>query len=64
MGSRMPRKHHSVEDGEIDIIFTGLRPGEKLTEELYDAEEISPYAGYEKLLVLTRQPRSDVVAYG
>ena len=47
---------------DIDIIFTGLRPGEKLTEELYDAEEISPYAGYEKLLVLRGQPRSGVVA--
>ena len=46
---------------DIDIIFTGLRPGEKLTEELYDSEEISSFPGYEKLMVLQRKPQSGVI---
>ncbi len=37
---------------EIDIVFTGLRPGEKLTEELKFDEETTRFTGYEKLLVL------------
>ena len=46
---------------DIDITFTGVRPGEKLTEELYDVEEISSYPGYEKLMVLQREPQSGVI---
>ena len=38
--------------GDIDIVFTGPRPGEKLSEELHlDEEDLQP-TGYEKLLVL------------
>ena len=37
---------------DIDIVFTGLRPGEKMSEELhFDDEDFEP-TGYEKLLVL------------
>ena len=46
----------------IDISFTGLRPGGKLTGELYDVEEISSYPGYEKLMVLQRELQSGVIA--
>ena len=39
---------------DIDIVFIGLRPGEKLSEELnFDGEEFRP-TGYEKLLVLRK----------
>ena len=37
---------------DIDIVFTGLRPGEKLHEELYDDGEEFRYTGHEKLMVL------------
>ncbi|MBI5519657.1 MAG: polysaccharide biosynthesis protein [Desulfovibrio sp.] len=37
---------------DVDIVFTGLRPGEKLAEELVgDGEEVVP-TGHEKILVL------------
>ena len=37
---------------DIDIVFIGLRPGEKLSEELHFAGEDFKPTGYEKLLVL------------
>lgn len=36
-------------DGDIEIQFTGLRPGEKLYEELLDEDEIHPEQVYEKI---------------
>ncbi|AMY06239.1 polysaccharide biosynthesis protein [Staphylococcus condimenti] len=36
-------------DGDIEIKFTGLRPGEKLYEELLDEDEIHPEQVYEKI---------------
>ena len=45
---------------DVDIVFTGLRSGEKLTEELhFDTEDFQP-VGYDKLLVLkdTEEPSS------
>jgi len=37
---------------DVDIVFTGLRSGEKLTEELhFDTEDFQP-VGYDKLMVL------------
>jgi len=47
---------------DIDITFTGLRPGEKLTEELYDIEEVSRFPEYEKLMVLQREIQLGVIA--
>ena len=37
---------------EIDLVFTGLRPGEKLSEELHLKEEELEPTQYEKLMVL------------
>jgi len=43
---------------DIEIVYSGLRPGEKLFEELfYEQEEYSP-TGHEKIL-LARDPRAD-----
>ncbi len=43
---------------DIEMAVTGLRPGEKLTEELwYDSEEVAP-TGQDKLLVV-RKPETD-----
>ncbi|MBI2856596.1 MAG: polysaccharide biosynthesis protein [Chloroflexi bacterium] len=47
---------------EIDIVFTGLRPGEKLSEELYDHGEVLQHADYEKLLVLNGEPHAGIAA--
>ena len=46
---------------EIDIVFTGLRPGEKLSEDLYDQEQILHYGEYEKLLILKDDQHSGTV---
>ena len=37
---------------DIDIVFTGLREGEKLHEELHGEGEMFLPTGYDKLLVL------------
>ena len=37
---------------DVDIVFTGLRPGEKLTEQLNYKEENFQSTGYEKLLMM------------
>ena len=48
---------------DIDIVFTGLREGEKLHEELYGEGETYLPTGYEKLLVLKEDyPLEGVVA--
>ena len=39
-------------DGDIEIQFTGLRPGEKLYEELLDEDEIHPEQVYEKSIAV------------
>jgi FlaA1/EpsC-like NDP-sugar epimerase len=36
---------------DIDIIYTGLRPGEKLVEQLFHSEETLADTGYEKILL-------------
>jgi FlaA1/EpsC-like NDP-sugar epimerase len=40
------------EPGDVDIVFTGLRPGEKLSEELMGAGEDVVPTGHEKIMVL------------
>jgi len=40
------------EASDVDIVFTGLRPGEKLSEELIGAGEDVVPTGHEKIMVL------------
>jgi len=40
------------EPGDVDIVFTGLRPGEKLSEELMGAGEDVVPTGHKKIMVL------------
>jgi len=46
---------------DIDIVFTGLRPGEKMSEELHDAEAVLHHSEYEKLLVLREYEAPTIV---
>jgi FlaA1/EpsC-like NDP-sugar epimerase len=48
---------------DIEIVYTGLRPGEKLREELFHPSESPAGAGHQKLL-LARHPRLDHEAFG
>jgi len=43
------------EPGDVDIAFTGLRPGEKLSEQLIGACENVVPTGHEKIMVLRAQ---------
>jgi FlaA1/EpsC-like NDP-sugar epimerase len=45
-------------DGEISIVFTGIRPGEKLFEELLTAEEGTMASKHEKIYVANLRPIS------
>ena len=52
---RLPEK-------EVEIVFTGLRSGEKLKEELFHPEEVLSDTGYDKiLLAATRSVDAPVV---
>ena len=43
---------------DIPIVYTGLRPGEKLAEELFHADEDLVPTGHPKLLLAQHTPRS------
>jgi FlaA1/EpsC-like NDP-sugar epimerase len=46
-----------LEEGrEIEIVFTGLRPGEKLREELYDQDEEQAPTLHPKIFAVKRRP--------
>ena len=57
------------EPGDIEIVFSGIRPGEKLFEELFQATEHYERTKYEKIFVATEQgivadrPIEDIVAH-
>jgi FlaA1/EpsC-like NDP-sugar epimerase len=44
-------------DDDIEIAITGLRPGEKLYEELYSDQEQHVPTGHEKIMTAVGQPR-------
>ena len=47
---------------DIDIVYTALRPGEKMSEELYSSREEIRSSGYEKISVITNpEPVSAIV---
>ena len=46
------------DDDEIDVVYTGLRPGEKLVEELFTEQERTTATRYEQILVARSEPVS------
>src|SRR5208282_5538615 len=44
------------EGEDIDIIFTGMRPGERLFEELYTKEEVGDGTRHARIMVAKTQP--------
>ena len=46
------------DDDEIDIVYTGLRPGEKLAEELFTEQERTTATRYDQILVARSGPAS------
>jgi FlaA1/EpsC-like NDP-sugar epimerase len=44
------------EEDDIDFVFTGLRPGEKLEEELFTAEEQVVATRYDEIMVARTEP--------
>jgi FlaA1/EpsC-like NDP-sugar epimerase len=46
------RMIHRLANGPVEIVFTGLRPGDKLSEELMSEEELSRATTYEEFTVL------------
>ena len=51
LAEQMIRLSGKVPDEDIDIIYTGLRPGEKLYEELFHAQEALQSTGHAKILL-------------
>lgn len=51
---------HSYAEGEIEIQFTGIRPGEKLFEELLNADEIQTEQVFPKIYIGKANPISEL----
>lgn len=41
---------------DVDIVFTGLRPGEKLSEELFTSEELHTRTDHDKIMMVRTTP--------
>jgi FlaA1/EpsC-like NDP-sugar epimerase len=48
------------DDDEIEIVYTGLRPGEKLAEELFTEQERTAGTRYEQIMVSRHEPAPTV----
>ncbi len=44
---------------DIEIVFTGLRPGEKLHEELFMKDEIPSSTSHEKIFIVQSSPQNN-----
>lgn len=51
LAEQMIRLSGKVPDEDIDIVYTGLRPGEKLFEELFHEKEALQSTGHAKILL-------------
>ena len=56
LARQMIRLSGKIPDDEVAIEYTGLRPGEKLTEELFHSEESLAETQYEKILLAESRP--------
>ncbi|MEQ8659978.1 MAG: nucleoside-diphosphate sugar epimerase/dehydratase, partial [Gammaproteobacteria bacterium] len=58
LAEQLIRLSGRVPGQDVRIVYTGLRPGEKLHEELFHAEENLAPTGYDKLLLAQQTTRS------
>ncbi|MEX2481910.1 MAG: nucleoside-diphosphate sugar epimerase/dehydratase [Gammaproteobacteria bacterium] len=58
LAEQLIRLSGRVPGRDIAVVYTGLRPGEKLAEELFHADEGLAPTGHEKLLLAQHTPRS------
>ena len=56
MAEQMIRLAGKIPDQDIDVVYTGLRPGEKLYEELFHDQERYQKTSHEKLLLARYRP--------
>lgn len=56
LAEQMIRLSGKIPGEEIEVVYTGLRPGEKLEEELFHASEHLAETGYSKILLASSRP--------
>lgn len=58
LARQMIRLAGKVPDDEVEVRYTGLRPGEKLSEELFHPDESLAPTDYEKILLAQARPNT------